>query len=232
MLRDKEKRAATMRWARARKAASRFVRHLAGTADSSSAMGPGTSARRPTTAPFRGLVRRLRGATQRRAARVSGSDARPCEAWPDSSRRQIVVPLEDAFHGATRAITRCTVQRWTPRGNVALHERTLRSPSRRAFAAASRSRLAGQGSPGLGNGQRGDLYLEIEFAPHPTWRVDGRDLYVTLRVAPWEAALGAAVNVTTPSGTGRNERACRLSDRPQVALARAWHPGSPPGDLT
>ncbi len=45
------------------------------------------------------------------------------------------------------------------------------------------------------------MYLEIEFAPHRLCRPDGRDLYLTLPVAPWEAALGAAVPVPTPDGT-------------------------------
>jgi DnaJ-class molecular chaperone len=53
-------------------------------------------------------------------------------------------------------------------------------------------RLAGQGMPGYGGGENGDLYLEIRFKPHPQYRVDGRDLYMTLPVAPWEAALGAS----------------------------------------
>ena len=62
-------------------------------------------------------------------------------------------------------------------------------------------RLAGQGMPGLGQGTAGDLYLEIEFRPHPLYRVEQRDVYFDLRIAPWEAALGAAVEVPTPGGT-------------------------------
>ena len=47
----------------------------------------------------------------------------------------------------------------------------------------------------------GDLYLKIEFSPHPRFRVDGRDVYLELPVAPWEAALGANVTVPTPDGS-------------------------------
>jgi curved DNA-binding protein len=82
-----------------------------------------------------------------------------------------------------------------------------------------------------GNGQRGDLYLEIEFAPHPTWRVDGRDLYVTLRVAPWEAALGAAVNVATPSGTVEMNVPADSQTGRKLRLRGRGIPGSPPGDF-
>jgi curved DNA-binding protein len=63
-----------------------------------------------------------------------------------------------------------------------------------------RIRLAGQGRDGGGGGQPGDLYLRIRLRPHPRFRVDGRDLYTDLPVAPWEAALGASVDVQTLTG--------------------------------
>ena len=66
-----------------------------------------------------------------------------------------------------------------------------------------RIRLAGQGSAGVGGGPSGDLFLRVRLKLHPRFRVDGRDLYVDLPVAPWEAALGAEVPVTTLSGSAR-----------------------------
>jgi curved DNA-binding protein len=62
-----------------------------------------------------------------------------------------------------------------------------------------RIRLAGQGSAGPGGGPSGDLFLRVRVKPHPRFRVEGRDLYVDLPVAPWEAALGAEVPVPTLS---------------------------------
>jgi curved DNA-binding protein len=64
-----------------------------------------------------------------------------------------------------------------------------------------RIRLAGQGSAGPGGGPPGDLFLRVRLKPHPRFRVEGRDLYVDLPVAPWEAALGAEVPVPTLSGS-------------------------------
>jgi curved DNA-binding protein len=64
-----------------------------------------------------------------------------------------------------------------------------------------RIRLAGQGGGGAGGGPSGDLYLVVRIAPHPRYRVDGRDITAPLPVAPWEAALGAKVPVETPGGT-------------------------------
>src|ERR1700750_275538 len=66
-----------------------------------------------------------------------------------------------------------------------------------------RIRLAGEGAPGAGGGPTGDLFLRVRIRPHPRFRLDGRDLYVDLPVAPWEAALGADVQTPTLDGTAR-----------------------------
>jgi curved DNA-binding protein len=66
-----------------------------------------------------------------------------------------------------------------------------------------RIRLAGQGSTGAGGGPAGDLFLRIRIKPDPRFRVEGRDLYVDVPVAPWEGALGAEVPVPTLTGTAR-----------------------------
>lgn len=63
-----------------------------------------------------------------------------------------------------------------------------------------RIRLKGQGGPGVGGGPAGDLYLNIRFAPHPLFDVQGSDLVLTVPLAPWEAALGAKVEAPTLSG--------------------------------
>ena len=74
-------------------------------------------------------------------------------------------------------------------------------------------RLAGQGA-------QGDLLLEIEYAAHPQFEVDGRNVIHVLPVAPWEAALGATVSVPTLGGAGGAEDSGQLRGRPQVAPAR------------
>jgi curved DNA-binding protein len=82
-------------------------------------------------------------------------------------------------------------------------------------------RLRGKGGPGRNGGTDGDIYLHIALAPHPVFRVDGHDLYFDLALAPWEAALGAEVQVptldgavvlTVPQGT-RSARKLRLRGR-------------------
>jgi curved DNA-binding protein len=66
-----------------------------------------------------------------------------------------------------------------------------------------RIRLAGEGAPGAGGGARGDLFLRVRIRPHPRFRLDGRDIYLDLPVAPWEAALGTSVRVPTLRGSAR-----------------------------
>ncbi|MEY2532189.1 MAG: curved DNA-binding protein [bacterium] len=73
----------------------------------------------------------------------------------------------------------------------------------RGVTDGQRIRLAGAGEAGIGGGPSGDLFLRIRIRPHPRFRVEGRDLHVDLRVAPWEAALGAAVDVETLGGSAQ-----------------------------
>ena len=64
-----------------------------------------------------------------------------------------------------------------------------------------RIRLAGEGRPGIGGGPPGDLFLRVRLRPHPRFRVDGPDLYADLPLTPWEAALGATVELPTLDAT-------------------------------
>jgi curved DNA-binding protein len=66
-----------------------------------------------------------------------------------------------------------------------------------------RIRLGGEGGQGPGGGPPGDLYLRVRLKPHPRFRLNDRDLEVDLPVAPWEAALGATVDVPTLQGRAR-----------------------------
>lgn len=143
---------------------------------------------------------------------------------------KIVIPLEDAFHGASREITLHSPE-IDADGNAVLRERILQVAIPKGIRAGQQIRLAGQGSAGLGNGPRGDLYLEIAFAPHPLWRVDGRDLYFTLRVAPWEAALGATIDVPTPDGTVQMSVPAASQNGRTLRLRGRGIPGGTPGDF-
>jgi curved DNA-binding protein len=143
---------------------------------------------------------------------------------------KIRIPLEDSFHGATRQLTLHSPE-MDASGTMALHERILQVSIPKGIRAGQQIRLAGQGSVGFGDGPRGDLYLEVEFEPHSHWRVDGRDLYFTLRVAPWEAALGATVKVPVPDGDVEMNVPAGSQTGRKLRLRGRGIPGSPPGDL-
>jgi curved DNA-binding protein len=112
---------------------------------------------------------------------------------------RIAIDLRDSFTGATRTIT-LKVPEVDDTGHVRLKERTLAVTIPRGVTDGQHIRLKGQGSPGVGKLPAGDLYLEIELKPDRLYRVSGKDLYLDLPVAPWEAALGAKVRVPTPAG--------------------------------
>ena len=92
-------------------------------------------------------------------------------------------------------------------------------------------RLAGQGEPGVGGGKPGDLLLEVQFKPHARLRTDGRDLLLTLPVAPWEAALGAVVRVEVPGGALDVRIPAGAQTGRQLRVRGKGLPADPPGDL-
>jgi curved DNA-binding protein len=105
----------------------------------------------------------------------------------------IQLTVEDAYHGTRRAI-RLTGDDGT---------RTVEVTIPPGVTEGQRIRVAGQGGRGGDGARSGDLYLVVRIAPHPRYRLDGRDLYVELRLAPWEAALGTSVAVPTPGGDAK-----------------------------
>ncbi len=229
VLRDPEKRAAYDQVGRGARGGEPFRPPPGWDSGFEFSGGPGESG---DAADHSAFFEALFGAARRGAAR-----GRPGPGFdPGHSGRgqdhhaKIVVPLEDSFHGATRQITLHSPE-MDASGTVALHERVLQVGIPKGIRAGQQIRLAGQGSAGFGAGPRGDLYLEVEFAPHERWRVDGRDLYFTLKVAPWEAALGAAVNVPTPEGTVEMNVPAGSQTGRKLRLRGRGLPGDPPGDF-
>ena len=101
----------------------------------------------------------------------------------------------------------------------------------RGIRAGQHIRLAGQGAPGIGQGKPGDLYLEVEFRPHARYRVEERNVYLDLPVAPWEAALGATVKVDSPNGIVELRIPADSAAGRKLRLKGRGIPGNTPGDL-
>ena len=112
---------------------------------------------------------------------------------------RIELDLADAYQGAERTLTLQSGHQ-ADDGSLARDERSLEVKIPQGVREGQLIRLAGQGSPGWGGGPAGDLFLEVLFKPDTRWRAEGRDVYQPLMVAPWEAALGASVEVGTPGG--------------------------------
>ena len=85
-------------------------------------------------------------------------------------------------------------------GMVRRIQRSFRVTLPKGAADGHRLRLAGKGGAGLNGGKPGDLYVKLALQPHPLYRVSGRDLYLDVPLAPWEAVLGATVQIPTLGG--------------------------------
>ncbi len=139
------------------------------------------------------------------AGRRSGAHGfQSSEDFTSSRGRDIDVEmplfLEDTFSDEPRPLE-YNMPHYGEHGRLADIRKTLNVKLPPGVADGDRIRLKGQGGPGFGNGQPGDLYLHIRLVPHPLFDVTGHDLSITVPVTPWEAALGA--RITLPTLTGR-----------------------------
>jgi curved DNA-binding protein len=151
-------------------------------------------------------------------------------AQGEDHQAKVLLDLDDAFQGAVRQIS-LRVPVVGSDGRVALGTRTLNVKIPKGVREGQVIRLAGQGAPGRGGGAAGDLLLEVHFNPHPRLRVEGRDLHLTLPVAPWEAMLGAVVAVELPGGVEKIRIPEGAQSGRQLRVRGKGIPGEPPGDL-
>lgn len=142
----------------------------------------------------------------------------------------IMIPVEDAFNGSTRRISFETPS-ITPDGKIEYKPVNLDVKIPKGIKNGQKIRLAGQGSPGNNGGEAGDLFITVDFEKHPVYRVKGADVYVNLPVAPWEAALGASVNVSTPTGNLSVKIPAGSVQGKKLRLKERGIPSKTPGDL-
>ncbi|TCS70537.1 curved DNA-binding protein [Sulfuritortus calidifontis] len=162
-----------------------------------------------------------------RAHRGAGRQAR---MQGEDHHAKVYLDIEDSFTGATRQIG-LRVPKLDAQGRVILENRTLNVKIPQGMREGQIIRLAGQGAPGLGGGPPGDLLLEVHFKPHPRLRAEGRDLHLTLPVAPWEAALGAVIAIPLPNGTVKVRIPEGAQAGRQLRVRGKGLPGTTPGDL-
>jgi curved DNA-binding protein len=130
-----------------------------------------------------GLGGRARGRGRRSWGPIPGAD----------QEAEIELSVEDAYSGGKRWVTLSG-----PDG-----QRSYEVTIPPGVIDGQRIRLAGQGGRGTEGAPNGNLYLVVRIKPHPRYRVEGRDIYAELRLAPWEAALGTTVAIDTPGGEAK-----------------------------
>jgi curved DNA-binding protein len=126
------------------------------------------------------------------------------------TRAKLAVPLESVYNGGSV--------------RIGVNGRTLDIKVPKGIKQGQSIRLGGQGNHG------GDLYLEIEYAAHPQFEVDGPNILHVLPVAPWEAALGATVSVPTLGGAVELKIPADSESGRKLRLRGRGLPGAPPGD--
>jgi curved DNA-binding protein len=144
------------------------------------------------------------------------------------SHATITIELADSYAGATRTISLMVAER-DAQDRIVTRERNLSVNIPRGVTAGQQLRLSGQGQPGAAG--PGDLYLEIEFRANSRYRIDGRDVYETVPVAPWELALGGDIEVATPSGKVNVTVPAGSQSGRKLRLRGRGIPGKEAGDL-
>jgi curved DNA-binding protein len=141
----------------------------------------------------------------------------------------VEITLEEAFAGASRTLALEHVERDSS-GRPARRTRTLNVKIPAGVTEGHQIRLAGQGQPGMGGGEPGDLFLRVRLAPHRYFRAEGRDIWLDLPVTPWEAALGETVRIPTLAGKVDLRIPKGSQSGRQLRLKGKGLPGTPPGD--
>ena len=165
------------------------------------------------------------------AAQGAGAGRRSAyQAHGENHHAKVLIDIEDAYHGSKQTITLQSPY-IDDSGHVQMKQRSLNVKTPKGVKQGQNIRLAGQGGPGFGEGRAGDLYLEIEFKPHPYFHVQGHDLYLELPITPWEAALGAKIKVPTPDGKIELRIPENAQGDSKLRLKGRGIPGKPNGDI-
>ncbi len=199
------------------------------------APGPG-AVRRPRRRHGARLTSRAMSSSATFSPRCSAAASQPFAAAGGGGARRrngrdqhagIELDLEEAHRGTVRNLT---LQQAPAPGQSTPSERTLRVTLPAGVTEGQSIRLAGQGEPAVGKGRAGDLYLDVHIRPHRNLELDGRDVKLTLPVAPWEAALGTTLTVPTLGGPVDLRIPAQSQSGSRLRLRGRGLAGDPPGD--
>ena len=140
------------------------------------------------------------------------------------------ISLEEAYRGAEIGLDLSISD---PRSGGRRTQKTVRVRVPKGATDGQRMRVPGKGGPGANGGSAGDLYLNIALRPHPLYRVSEHDLYLELPLAPWEAVLGAQIEVPTLEGrvTLTVKPGSKAGQKLRIGGRGLPRPQGTPGDL-
>jgi DnaJ-class molecular chaperone len=61
-------------------------------------------------------------------------------------------------------------------------------------------RVPWQSAGEINHHSKGDLFIKLKITPHPVFKADGDDVNIRVQITPWEAVLGATIEVPTLDG--------------------------------
>ncbi len=160
----------------------------------------------------------------------SSGQQRSYRARGENIRARVGIDIEDAINGTTRSFN-MQIPEQDQFGQNVPKQRSLNVKIPKGIREGQSIRLAGQGGAGVGGGPQGDLLLEIEFKPHRLYSIEGKDISMTLPVSPWEAMLGATIEVSTPLGNVGLKIAANSQTGKKMRIKGRGLPGKPAGDF-
>jgi len=166
-------------------------------------------------------------------ARAAGrSGANP--GFHDNLRGQdihttLAISLRDAFHGSTLSLS-LNVPVVQKNGSVANERKTLQVKIPAGVINDQKIRLRGQGAPGVGQAVAGDLYIQLQVQDDEVFHLEGKDISISVPITPWEAALGASVEVPTLAGAVNVTVPPNSQVGKTLRLKGRGMPGAPAGD--
>ena len=159
----------------------------------------------------------------------AGGRSRRAPARGRDHHARIDIDLEEAFRGGNRTFELKRPQ-VDSEGLLQMRKHSVKVTIPPGIAQGQQLRLAGQGEESPNGGEPGDLFLEVNIRPHANFELEGRNVTTTLPLAPWEAALGAAVPVPTLGGEVEMRIPAGAQSGQKLRLRGRGLPGSPPGD--
>lgn len=141
----------------------------------------------------------------------------------------LTISLNDAFHGSTVSVNLLKPV-ILPDGRIHEEHSRLNVKIPRGVIQDQKLRLRGQGGPASGDGKQGDLYVHLHIQEDEYFHLSGKDVSVNLPITPWEAALGATVEVRTLDGIVNLTIPENSHPGRKLRLKGKGLPGKPPGD--